>query len=88
MIRLRNMAMLLFVVTSMAHGLATVLPIMLDQPRPLSAFGQLGYVLFIPVFLLLGPFVLHDGRLHPVPVLGFLAATVCFAAVTVAARQF
>ena len=86
--RLRNIAMMLFAVTSMVHGLATVLPVVLNQPRHLSAFGQLGYFLFIPVFLLLGPFILKDGRLHPVPVLGFLAATICFAAVTVAAWQF
>jgi len=82
------MALMLFAVTSMAHGLGTLLPVVLDHPRYLSAFGQRGYFLFIPVFLLLGPFILKDGRLHPVPVLGFLAATVCFAAVTVAAWQF
>lgn len=88
MIRLRNLALMVFAVTSIAHGLATVLPIVLNQPRPLSAFGQRGYFLFIPVFLLLGPFILKDGRLHPVPILSFLATTVCFAAVTVAAWQF
>ena len=86
--RLRNIAVMLFAVTSLAHGLGTVLPVVLNQPQRISAFGQRGYFLFIPVFLLLGPCILKDGRPHPVPVLGFLAATVCFAAATVAAWQF
>ena len=76
---------MLFAVTSMAHGLGTVLPVVLDQPRPLSEFSQLGYVLFLSGFLLLGPFILQDGRLHLVPVLTFFAATVGFALLTVAA---
>ena len=77
--------MMLFAFTSMAHGLATLLPVVLDQPRPLSEFNQLGYVLFISGFLLLGPFILQDGPLPPVPVLAFFAATVGFALLTVAA---
>ncbi len=88
MTRLRDMAVMLFAVTSMAHGLGTVLPVVLNQPQRISALGQLGLLLLLVVFLLLGPFLLKDGPPHPGLVLCFFTATVCLVLLTVAAWQF